>query len=311
MLGGNFVIMMLFIINAIFRSAGDAALAMKVLWIGNIINIILDPCLIFGLGPFPELGVTGAAIATNLGRGSAVLVQFYFLFFGRKRVKLVLRQLSFDLGVMLKLLRLSFGTIGQNLIGTSSWIALVRIISIFGSEVVAGYTIAIRIVFFTLLPSWGISNASATLVGQNLGAKKPERAERSVWVTGLVNMILLGILGIILFLLPETFIRLFIDNENVIISGVLGLRIISIGFIAYGLGMVLVSSFNGAGDTSTPLKINVIAFWLIEIPLAWFLALKAGLREEGVFIAILVAESLMTIMAWLVFRKGKWKLKEV
>jgi putative MATE family efflux protein len=311
MLGGNFVIMMLFIINAIFRSAGDAALAMKVLWIGNIINIILDPCLIFGLGPFPELGVTGAAIATNLGRGSAVLIQFYFLFFGRKRVKLVLRQLSVDLGVMLKLLRLSFGTIGQNLIGTSSWIALVRIISIFGSEVVAGYTIAIRIVFFTLLPSWGISNASATLVGQNLGAKKPERAERSVWVTGLVNMILLGILGIILFLLPETFIRLFIDNENVIISGVLGLRIISIGFIAYGLGMVLVSSFNGAGDTSTPLKINVIAFWLIEIPLAWFLALKAGLREEGVFIAILVAESLMTIMAWLVFRKGKWKFKEV
>ena len=311
MLGGNFVIMMLFIINAIFRSAGDAALAMKVLWIGNIINIILDPCLIFGLGPFPEMGVTGAALATNIGRGTAVIVQFYLLFFGRKRVKLTFSQLSVDLRVMLKLLKLSFGTIGQNLIGTSSWIALVRIISIFGSEVVAGYTIAIRIVFFTLLPSWGISNATATLVGQNLGAKKPDRAERSVWVTGWVNMILLGIIGFILFLFSQTFIRLFIDNENVIISGVLGLRIISIGFIAYGLGMVLVNSFNGAGDTSTPLKINVIAFWLVEIPLAWFLAIKAGLKEEGVFIAIVVAESLMTIMAWLVFRKGKWKLKEV
>ena len=311
MMGGNVVIMMLFIINAIFRSAGDAALAMKVLWIGNIINIILDPCLIFGLGPFPEMGITGAAIATTIGRGSAVLVQFYILFFGKKRIRLSVRELSVDFRVMVKLLKLSFGSIGQNLIGTTSWIALVRIISIFGSEVVAGYTIAIRIVFFTLLPSWGISNAAATLVGQNLGAKKPERAEKSVWVTGWVNMILLGIIGIILFLFPETFIRLFIDNENVIKSGILGLRIISIGFIAYGLGMVLVNSFNGAGDTSTPLKINIFAFWLVEIPLAWFLAIKAGLREEGVFIAIVVAESLMTLIAWLVFRRGKWKLKEV
>ncbi len=311
MMGGNVVIMMLFIINAIFRSAGDAALAMKVLWLGNIINIVLDPCLIFGLGPFPEMGVTGAAVATNIGRGTAVLVQFYILFFGTKRIRFSINQLSIDFKVMIKLIKLSFGTIGQNLIGTSSWIALVRIISIFGSEVVAGYTIAIRIVFFTLLPSWGISNAASTLVGQNLGAKKPERAEKSVWVTGLVNMILLGTIGIILFLFPEYFIRLFIDNENVIKSGVLGLKIISIGFIAYGLGMVLVNSFNGAGDTSTPLKINIIAFWLVEIPLAWFLALKAGLQEEGVFIAIVIAETLMTVIAWLVFRTGKWKLKEV
>ena len=311
MLGGNMVIMMLFIINAIFRSAGDAAVAMKVLWIGNIINIILDPCLIFGLGPFPHMGVTGAAVATNIGRGTAVIIQFYLLFNGKKRIKLSTKHLVVNFKIMIKLLKLSFGSIGQNLIGTSSWIALVRIISLFGSEVVAGYTIAMRIIGFTLLPSWGISNAASTLVGQNLGAKKPQRAERSVWITGWVNMILLGIIGLILVLFPETFIRFFIDDENVVKSGVLGLRIVSIGFIAYGLGMVLVNSFNGAGDTSTPLKINIFAFWLIEIPLAWLLAIRAGFNEEGVFIAIVVAESLMTIIALIVFRRGKWKLKEV
>lgn len=311
MLGGNIVIMMLFIINAIFRSAGDAAVAMKVLWIGNIINIILDPCLIFGLGPFPHLGVMGAAVATNIGRGTAVLVQFYLLFSGKQRIALARKHLKVNFKIMMKLLKLSFGSIGQNLIGTTSWIALVRILSIFGSEVVAGYTIAIRIIGFTILPSWGISNAASTLVGQNLGAKKPERAEKSVWVTAWVNMILLSIIGLIYVLFPEPFIRLFIDNENVVKSGILGLRIISIGFISYGLGMVLVNSFNGAGDTSTPLKINIFAFWCIEIPLAWFLAIKAGLNESGVFIAIVVAESLMTFTAWIVFRRGKWKLKEV
>jgi putative MATE family efflux protein len=311
MLGGNVVIMMLFIINAIFRSAGDAAVAMKVLWIGNIINIILDPCLIFGLGPFPQMGVTGAAVATNIGRGMAVLVQFYLLFFGKKRIRLSLTHLDFNPSIMLRLLKISIGSIGQNLIGTTSWIALVRIISVFGSEVVAGYTIAIRIVGFTLLPSWGISNAASTLVGQNLGAKKPDRAEKAVWVTGWVNMILLGVIGIILISFPGFFVRMFITNENVIQSGILCLRIVSIGFIAYGLGMVLVNSFNGAGDTSTPLKINIFAFWMVEIPLAYILAIKADMREEGVFIAIVVAESLMTVIAWLVFRKGKWKLKMV
>jgi putative MATE family efflux protein len=257
------------------------------------------------------MGVTGAAVATTIGRGTAVLVQFYLLFFGKKRIRLSIKHMVVNFSIMMKLIKLSFGSIGQNLIGTTSWIALVRIISMFGSEVVAGYTIAMRIIGFTILPSWGISNAASTLVGQNLGAKKPDRAEKAVWVTGWINMILLGVIGVILVFFPEIFIRIFIDNENVIKAGVLGLRIVSIGFIAYGLGMVLVNSFNGAGDTTTPLKINIFAYWLVEIPLAWLLAIKSGFNEEGVYIAIVVAESLMTLIAWLVFRTGKWKLKEV
>jgi putative MATE family efflux protein len=311
MLAGNIVIMLLFIINAIFRSAGDAAVAMRVLWVGNIINIILDPCLIFGLGPFPELGVAGAAVATTTGRGIAVIYQFYLLFYGKKRIKLSFSNLKIDFKIIGKILKLSFGSIGQNLIGTTSWIALVRIISVFGSEVVAGYTIAIRIVSFILLPSWGISNAAATLVGQNLGAKKPDRAERAVMITGWANMILLGSIGALLVIIPAPFIKLFIHEPGVLKAGVECLRIVSIGFVAYGFGMVLVNSFNGAGDTSTPLKINIFAFWLIEIPLAWMLALNWGMNEEGVFVAIVIAESIMTITAWLVFRRGKWKLKEV
>ena len=311
MLGGNIVIMLLFIINAIFRSAGDAAVAMRVLWLGNIINIILDPCLIFGFGPFPELGVTGAAVATTTGRGIAVLYQFWLLFYGRKRIQLSIKQLNINVKIITRLIKLSLGSIGQNLIGTISWIALVRIISVFGSEIVAGYTIAIRIVSFVLLPSWGISNAASTLVGQNLGAKKPERAERAVMATGWVNMILLGVVGLILVLFPSYFISFFIKDKIVLEAGVECLRIVSIGFIAYGFGMVLVNSFNGAGDTTTPLKINIFAFWCIEIPLAWVLSMRAGMNQQGVFTAIVIAESIMTLTAWIIFRQGKWKLKEV
>lgn len=311
MIGGNTVIMMLFIINAIFRSAGDAAIAMRVLWIGNIINIILDPCLIFGIGPFPELGVAGAAIATTTGRGIAVLYQFYLLFFGKKRIRISFRHFTINISIISRLVKISLGSIGQNLIGTSSWIALVRIISVFGSEIVAGYTIGIRIVSFVLLPSWGLSNAASTLVGQNLGARKPDRAERAVMITGWVNMILLGIVGLVLVIFPAFFISLFINDPSVLGPGVECLRIVSIGFVAYGFGMVLVNSFNGAGDTTTPLKINIFAFWMIEIPLAWILAFKSGMGEKGVFTAIVIAESLMTITAYLVFRRGKWKLKEV
>ena len=311
MLGGNVVIMLLFIINAVFRSAGDAAISMRVLWMANIINLFLDPMLIFGIGPFPELGVMGAAIATNIGRGLAVVYQFYLLFSGKGRVKLSVKDISIHFKTIKQLVKLSLGGIGQNIIATSSWIGLVRIISEFGSEVLAGYTIALRIIIFSLLPSWGISNASATLVGQNLGAKKQARAEKSVWATGKVNMIFMGAVSLIFILFPSMFIQLFIDDILVIKSGALCLRIISYGFVAYGLGMVLVQAFNGAGDTVTPTKINLFCFWLLEIPLAYLFAITAGIGETGVYYAIVVAETMMTISAAYLFMKGKWKLKEV
>lgn len=311
MMASNVSIMLLFIMNAVLRSSGDAAISMRVLWLGNIINIILDPCLIFGLGPFPELGIKGAAIATATGRSIAVLYQIYLLFLGHRRVRILKEHLRINLRLIGQILKISLGGIGQNLVATSSWIGLVRIVSVFGSDALAGYTIAIRIIIFALLPSWGISNASATLVGQNLGAEKPERAEKAVWFTAVVNMIVLGIFGLVMVLFPGNFIRFFISDVAVIESGITGLRIVSTGFIAYGLGMVIVNSFNGAGDTITPTRINIVAFWIIEIPLAYLLAIKSGLDEKGVYIAIVIAESLMTLAALLFFRRGKWKLNKV
>jgi putative MATE family efflux protein len=313
MLSGNVVIMLLFVMNAIFRSAGDAAISMRVLWMANIINIILDPCLIFGLGPFPALGVTGAAIATTTGRGTAVLVQFYILFFGKKRVQIKLKYIKLELKEFIQLIKLSIGGIGQSLIATSSWIILMRILLEFGNQVVAGYTIAIRIVIFVLLPSWGLSNAAATLVGQNLGAKKPQRAEKSVWIAGISNMIFLGIIGTILVFYSESFITMLAGNEDkaVVDFGTKALRIISIGFPAYAIGMVMTQALNGAGDTTTPTIINFFTFWMLEIPLAAFLALHAGFEDRGVFYSILIAETCMAIAGIILFKRGKWKLREV
>jgi len=306
-LGSNVIVMLLFVNNAIFRSAGNAAISMKVLWLANILNIVLDPCLIFGLGPFPELGITGAAIATSTGRGIAVIWQLWLLFNGSGRVKLSMKHFVPRPAEMARLLNLSWSAIMQNIIATASWVVLMRFMAQYGSEVLAGYTIAIRILMFCLLPSWGISNAASTLTGQNLGAGEPERAEKAVWATGKINVVLLGIISAVLIIWSEYFIGVFTNQPGVIESGAEGLRIVSYGMVAYGLGMVMHQSFNGAGDTRTPLWLNLISFWIIEIPLAWFLAVTLEMEESGVFYAILIAESTLTILGVWLFKRGKWK----
>lgn len=311
MLGGNATIMFLFVLNGIFRGAGDAAIAMRVLWVANIINIILDPMLIFGWGPFPEMGIEGAAIATNIGRGVGVLFQFYILIFGKRSIRLVLSNLKPNLQQILAYLKLSYAGISQLLIATSSWIGLVRIISTFGSVSIAGYTVGIRIMIFAMLPAAGISNAAATLVGQNLGAGKPQNAEKSAWLSGVVNAIFMGIAGLIMVIWPDAILGVLTGDPEVIEKGAECLRIMSVGFVAYGFGMVMVHSLNGAGDTFSPMVINLFCFWIFEIPLAYVLAIVMGMGEKGVYYSIVIAETLMTAMAFYLFKKGRWKLKKV
>jgi putative MATE family efflux protein len=307
MITGNITIMMLFLINGVFRGAGDASIAMRSLWLANSLNIILDPVFIFGFGPIPAFGVEGAAIATNIGRGAGVLYQLYHLQKGSGLIKLHLTDLVAQWNVIWKLIKVSAGGTGQFLIGSASWIFLVRIMSDFGSAALAGYTIAIRVIVFAILPAWGMANASATLVGQNLGAGQPERAEKSVWRTAFFNMIFLALITILFFSLAGPILRLFSDDENVLINGIECLQIVSLGYIFYAYGMVINQSFNGAGDTRTPTIISLFGFWIFQIPLAYTLAKLLSVGAVGVYAAISIAESAMAIVGIMIFRKGKWK----
>jgi putative MATE family efflux protein len=310
-LGGSCAVLLLFLNNAIFRGAGDAAIAMRLLWVSNIINLVQDPCLIFGWGPFPRMGVTGAALATFTGRSIGVSYQFYRLLKGTERIRILTRQLRLHFDVLWRLMRVSVTGILQFAIAHTSWIGLVRIVSIFGSAALAGYTIAIRIVIFVILPSWGLSNAAATLVGQNLGAGHPERAEKAVWRTGLYNVIFLGAVGLIFILFPVPIVRLFTHDPEVVRLGAACLRIISYGNLGYAYFMVMMQAFNGAGDTITPTFVNFFGFWLLEIPLAYGLAIPLHMRSNGVFVSIAVAESAMAGASAILFKRGRWKRQKI
>jgi putative MATE family efflux protein len=310
-LGGSFAVLLLFLNNAIFRGAGDAAIAMRLLWVSNIVNLILDPCLIFGLGPFPRLGVTGAALATFIGRSIGVIYQFYRLLKGTERIHVLRRQIRVHFEVLLRLLRVSLTGILQFAIAHTSWIGLVRIVSVFGAAALAGYTIAIRIVIFVILPSWGLSNAAATLVGQNLGAGKPERAEAAVWRTGFYNMIFLGAVGVFFVAFAEPVVRLFTHEAAVVPLAASCLRIVSYGNLGYAYFMVMMQAFNGAGDTVTPTIVNFFGFWLFEIPLAYSLALPLRMHSNGVFFSIAIAESSMAAASAVLFKRGRWKKQAI
>lgn len=309
--GGNITIILLFLINAVYRGAGNAAMAMWTLILSNVINIILDPIFIFGWGPIPAYGVAGAAIATTIGRGIAVIFQLYILFYGATRIRLALKDFVVNVGVMVNLIRVSLGGIGQFIIGTSSWIFLMRIVSEFGSEVLAGYTIAIRVMMFTMMPAWGLSNAAATLVGQNLGANQPERAEKSVWITAKYNALFMVAVSIIYLLFANTIIGWFSVEPEVLKYGALSLRIVTVGYFLYAYGMTVTMAFNGAGDTKTPTVINFFCFWIFQLPFAYIVSLVLDWGPVGVFMAIALAESLIAIIAIIWFKKGKWKEMKV
>ena len=311
MYAGNLSIVLLFVNNAIFRGAGNPAIAMRTLWLANGLNIVLDPIFIFGLGPIPAFGVAGAAIATTIGRSIGVGYQFYHLLKGTGVVKLVRANVVWRTKTILNFIKVSAGGIGQFLVESASWIFLVRIISNFGAEALAGYTIAFRIIVFTLLPSFGIANAAATLVGQNLGALFPERAEKSVWAAAKYNAIFLVIVSILFGLSANPILSLFTQEETVMHIGKSGLQIICIGYIFFAYGMVVGQAFNGAGDTKTPLFISLFVFWLVQIPLSYWLSINMDWGVDGVFFSIAFCHSLYAVIAIYLFRKGKWKLVKV
>jgi putative MATE family efflux protein len=305
--GGSATIFLLFLINAVFRGAGDAAVAMRVLWLANIVNICLNPCLIFGIGPFPRLGVTGSAVGTTIGRGIGVLFQIWILTSGRGRFVIHAQQVRLDFVVMARMVRLSLSAMFQYLVQMASWVGVVRIMASFGSAAAAANTLAIKIIIFAILPSWGMSNAAATLVGQNLGAGKPERAERSVWMTCFYNMLFLGAVGLVFITFAERIIGLFTNDPAVFPLAVSGLRLLSYGYISYAYGMVITAAFNGAGDTFTPTVLNLICFWVCQIPLAWLLSFHTSLGPRGVFVAVVVGDSLLALLGIIWFRRGAWK----
>ncbi|HZF96888.1 MAG TPA: MATE family efflux transporter [Pseudoxanthomonas sp.] len=311
MLGGNAVIMLLFVINAVYRGAGDAAIAMRVLCVANGLNIALDPILIFGWGPIPAMGIEGAAIATNIGRGVGVAMQLWILFRGGKHLRVAASQLVWNGAILLNVVRTSLGGIGQMIVAMTAWIFLMRILAELGSEAVAAATIAIRIMMFTLMPAWGMSNAAATLVGQNLGAGEPGRAESAVWRIGWYNMVFTVCVSVLFFVFHDRLIAIFSQDPQVIAIGGEWLRILSYSFFVYGWWMVAVQAFNGAGDTVTPTKINLVFFWLIQIPLSWWLATGLGLQHTGVFWGVFVSETSVGLFTLWLFSRGRWKTAQV
>lgn len=311
MFAGNATVTLLFLNNAIFRGVGDPAIAMRMLWLGNAINIAVCPLLIFGIGPFPELGVTGAALGTNVGRGTAVLTQLWMLTSGRSRIHIVRRHMRLIPSVMWNVCRLSGSGFLQILIDTSSYIGLIRVLSTFGSDALAGYTIAFRTMMFALMPAWGLGNAAATMVGQALGAKKPERAESAVWTAAKYNAVVLGIVGAVFLLLAPAIVGIYTSDPAVAPYATNCLRIVSAGFVFFAYGMVLTQAFNGAGDTWTPTWMNLGCFWVWQIPLAWLLAIHLRMGPQGVFIAMTVAFSTLAVVGSIMFRRGGWKARQV
>jgi len=312
MLGSNFVVVFLFLINSIFRGSGDAAIAMKVVWFANLLNIVLAPLFIFGIGPFPQLGVTGAAVGTSIGRGLGVLLAAYFLFFGKRRFTMAAQHWTIDLGHLWRLVKVSAPGVLQFFVQTASWIGIVRVIAGFGTDAVAGYQIGIRMIMFGLLPSVGLANAASTLVGQNLGAGDPERAEKAVWTAVRYNAVGMSLIGLAFVILDRWIVTTFFTTETIVVGFASdSLRIIAYGFLFYAIGMVLETAFNGAGDTWTPTILNFIIFWLFEIPFAYILAYPLGFGPHGAFWGITVSFSLMAVVAFFVFRRGRWKAKTI